>query len=140
MDTYNLGFKIAHVLQGKADPAILKTYQDERHQTAQELIDLDYRLSRMFSAKPSTGADDKTGVSLEEFEAVRRISRQCGRQSPRLTFDGSAVLQERRKMGLRYCCPVQAGLTGSEGGRDPHREGTASRHGELDVLSSSALP
>ncbi|ORY56536.1 FAD monooxygenase [Leucosporidium creatinivorum] len=69
MDTYNLGWKLAHVLQGKADTSILKTYQDERHQTAQELIDLDYRLSRMFSAKPSTGADDKTGVSLEEFEA-----------------------------------------------------------------------
>lgn len=29
MDTYNLGWKLAHVLQGKADPSILKTYQGE---------------------------------------------------------------------------------------------------------------
>lgn len=89
MDTFNLGWKLAHVLQGKADPFILKTYQDERHQTAQELIDLDYKLSRMFSAKPSSGADDKTGVSLEEFEKVSRAHvtvilrfRACRVESP----------------------------------------------------------
>lgn len=68
-DTYSLGWKIAHVLQGKADPSILKTYQSERHQTAQELIDLDYKLSRMFSATPSTDASDKVGFSLPSHAA-----------------------------------------------------------------------
>ncbi|CEQ39678.1 SPOSA6832_01209 [Sporobolomyces salmonicolor] len=73
MDTYNLGWKLAHVLQGKASPEILKTYQCcdaahsgrlkpieflERHQTAKELIDLDYQLSRMFAAKPQRDETD----------------------------------------------------------------------------------
>ena len=43
MDTYNLGWKLASVLKGQADKKILSTYQTERHQTAQELIDLDVR-------------------------------------------------------------------------------------------------
>lgn len=72
MDTYNLGWKLAHVLQGKANPDILKTYQAERLQTARELIDLDYKLSRMFSAKPS---EDGTGVSMKKFEEVCSLIR-----------------------------------------------------------------
>ncbi|GAA6001581.1 hypothetical protein JCM10207_006738 [Rhodosporidiobolus poonsookiae] len=65
-DTYNLGWKLAHVLQGKVSPSILPTYGEERVKTAQELIDLDHKLSRMFAAKP--GAEGKDGVSLEEFK------------------------------------------------------------------------
>ncbi|GAA5918924.1 hypothetical protein JCM1841_006686 [Sporobolomyces salmonicolor] len=68
MDTYNLGWKLAHVLQGKASPEILKTYQSERHQTAKELIDLDYQLSRMFAAKPQRDETDTEGVSLAAFK------------------------------------------------------------------------
>ncbi|GAA5951315.1 hypothetical protein JCM21900_003835 [Sporobolomyces salmonicolor] len=68
MDTYNLGWKLAHVLQGKASPDILKTYQSERHQTAKELIDLDYQLSRMFAAKPQRDETDTEGVSLAAFK------------------------------------------------------------------------
>ncbi|KAK4046534.1 hypothetical protein OIV83_005986 [Microbotryomycetes sp. JL201] len=68
MDTHNLGWKLAHVLTGKAPPSILKTYQDERLLTAQELINLDYKFSRMFSSKPAAGDEDKGGVSMKEFE------------------------------------------------------------------------
>jgi 2-polyprenyl-6-methoxyphenol hydroxylase-like FAD-dependent oxidoreductase len=39
MDTYNLGWKLAHVLQGKAEPSILKTYQGE-------LVSLPFRFLR----------------------------------------------------------------------------------------------
>ncbi|KAM0791503.1 hypothetical protein ACM66B_005956 [Microbotryomycetes sp. NB124-2] len=68
MDTHNLGWKLAHVLTGKAPASILKTYQDERLLTAQELINLDYKFSRMFSSKPAAGEEDKAGVSMKEFE------------------------------------------------------------------------
>ncbi|SCZ88005.1 BZ3500_MvSof-1268-A1-R1_Chr2-1g04128 [Microbotryum saponariae] len=68
-DTYNLGWKLAHVLQRKADPSLLSTYASERHQTAQELIDLDHKLSRMFSSAPSTEEGEPGGVSLKEFTA-----------------------------------------------------------------------
>lgn len=50
--SYNLGWKLASVLRGNASPSILSTYQSERHQTAKELIELDWKLSRMFSSKP----------------------------------------------------------------------------------------
>ncbi|BGP32394.1 hypothetical protein JCM10296v2_004175 [Rhodotorula toruloides] len=69
MDTYNLGWKLAHVLQGKAMPDLLKTYSEERYKAAKELIDLDYKLSRMFSAKPKEEGGDGDGVSLAEFKA-----------------------------------------------------------------------
>ncbi|KAK4049481.1 hypothetical protein OIO90_005432 [Microbotryomycetes sp. JL221] len=68
MDTHNLGWKLAHVLQGKAPSSLLKTYEQERLLTAQELINLDYKFSRMFSSKPSAGDEDKAGVSMKEFE------------------------------------------------------------------------
>lgn len=70
-DTYNLGWKLAHVLQGKADPSLLSTYQHERLQTAKELIDLDRKLSTMFSSTPSADGSNTNGVSLTEFKEVR---------------------------------------------------------------------
>jgi 2-polyprenyl-6-methoxyphenol hydroxylase-like FAD-dependent oxidoreductase len=73
MDTYNLGWKLAAVLRGQATPSILETYQEERHKTAKELIDLDYQLSRMFASKPRADDDvNGEGISLTEFKKVRR--------------------------------------------------------------------
>ncbi|GAA6047438.1 hypothetical protein JCM3770_001305 [Rhodotorula araucariae] len=66
MDTFNLGWKLAHVLQGKAQPSLLDTYGLERHKTAQELINFDYRLSRMWAGKAYN--PDGTLVSHEEFK------------------------------------------------------------------------
>lgn len=64
MDTFNLSWKLAHVVKGLADPVkLLPTYEGERRPVAQSLINLDYRLSRLFSAKP--GESDP-----EEFAAV----------------------------------------------------------------------
>lgn len=50
-DTYNLGWKLALVIKGIAQPSILSTYEDERRRVAQELIAIDHRLSRQFSGK-----------------------------------------------------------------------------------------
>ncbi|GAA5910515.1 hypothetical protein JCM6882_008543 [Rhodosporidiobolus microsporus] len=68
MDTYSLGWKLAAVLRGQAVPALIDTYSEERHKVAQELIDLDYQLSRMFSAKPKGEGEEGEGVSLQEFK------------------------------------------------------------------------
>lgn len=64
MDTFNLAWKIAHVVQGKASPAILSTYNPERRQVAKDLIDYDFKLSRLFSGKPGTGEGT---ISTDEF-------------------------------------------------------------------------
>ncbi|KAE8373036.1 FAD binding domain-containing protein [Aspergillus bertholletiae] len=66
-DTYNLGWKIAHVVKGYSEGSILRTYQSERRRVAQDLIDFDYRLSRLFSTRSAKDTTDK-GVSMEELK------------------------------------------------------------------------
>ncbi|KAE8168374.1 FAD binding domain-containing protein [Aspergillus tamarii] len=66
-DTYNLGWKIAHVVKGYSERSILKTYQSERRRVAQDLIDFDHRLSRLFSGRPAKDVADE-GVSMVEFK------------------------------------------------------------------------
>ena len=45
-DTFNLTWKLAHVIQGRADPSILRTYHSERSQVAADLIEFDHKASR----------------------------------------------------------------------------------------------
>ncbi|KAL1968519.1 hypothetical protein VTN77DRAFT_1729 [Rasamsonia byssochlamydoides] len=69
-DTYNLGWKIASVVKGICDPAILKTYQSERRRVAQDLIAFDHRFSRLFSGRPAKDVMDEEGISMEEFKTA----------------------------------------------------------------------
>ncbi|KAI2791487.1 hypothetical protein POX_c04348 [Penicillium oxalicum] len=43
-DTYNLGWKLAYVIKGKAKASILRTYQGERLPIAKRLLDFDKRM------------------------------------------------------------------------------------------------
>lgn len=61
-DTFNLGWKLASVIAGRADPKLLHTYSLERYAKAKELIDFDRDMAKLFSARSGDGA-----VS-EEFE------------------------------------------------------------------------
>jgi len=45
-DTYNLGWKLVAVLQGRSPASLLHTYNDERHGIAEDLIALDKRWSK----------------------------------------------------------------------------------------------
>lgn len=69
-DTYNLGWKIAAVLNGTANRSILKTYQSERRRIAQDLIAFDHKFSRLFSGRPAKDATDEAGISMDEFKDV----------------------------------------------------------------------
>lgn len=66
-DTFNLGWKLAAVLRGLAEPGLLHSYSAERRAIAQELIDFDREFAKMFSAKPKTDADPD-GVDPAEFQ------------------------------------------------------------------------
>jgi len=66
-DAFNLGWKLAAVLQQLAPPALLHSYSAERQAIAQELIDFDREFARMFSARPRT-ADDQDGIDPAEFQ------------------------------------------------------------------------
>jgi phenol 2-monooxygenase len=57
-DAWNLGWKLAAVLRGSADPELLSTYSDERQKVAAELIDFDRKFAGMFSARPRDSGDE----------------------------------------------------------------------------------
>ncbi len=67
---YNLGWKLAEVIRGRAHKSILETYVTERRQIAQELIEFDHRFSRLFSGRPSKDVLDQEGIDLKTFKQV----------------------------------------------------------------------
>jgi 2-polyprenyl-6-methoxyphenol hydroxylase-like FAD-dependent oxidoreductase len=67
-DSYNLGWKVGLVVKKVLKRSILKTYESERRQIAQDLIAFDHKFSRLFSGKPAKDAMDEMGVNMEEFK------------------------------------------------------------------------
>ena len=72
-DGFNLGWKLAAVLEGRAPESLLSTYEDERKVVAQNLIDFDKEWSDML-ARPADSWDDpgeleRYYVSTFEFPA-----------------------------------------------------------------------
>ena len=49
-DSFNLGWKLASVLKGQCSPDVLHTYSKERRAVANDLIEFDRKLAKMFSA------------------------------------------------------------------------------------------
>jgi phenol 2-monooxygenase len=76
-DTFNLGWKMAHVLQGKAQPKLLHTYETERRKVAQHLIDADRELSKLVATRPS--ADDNSAAAKVDAAKIEAfMKRQSG--------------------------------------------------------------
>ncbi|KAJ5147146.1 hypothetical protein N7526_000498 [Penicillium atrosanguineum] len=72
-DGFNVGWKVALVAAGVASPAILSTYNAERHHLAEMLLDFDRHLSGLFTDnKPSKGipegGSDKTENMIKVLE------------------------------------------------------------------------
>ncbi|MGW1680871.1 FAD-binding monooxygenase [Saccharopolyspora sp. NPDC002376] len=63
-DGWNIAWKVAHVLEGRAPEALLDTYSAERQVIAQNLIDFDKHWSSLMAAKPEE-LDDPS--ELEDF-------------------------------------------------------------------------
>lgn len=55
-DTFNLGWKLVHVLQGRADAGLLRSYSRERLAEARRLVETDHAWARIMSA-PTTAAE-----------------------------------------------------------------------------------
>ena len=66
MDAYNLTWKLALVLQGKLQQQILETYNTERLQIAQELIDFDRKISHVYIKQLS---DNNSEITKEYHKA-----------------------------------------------------------------------
>lgn len=59
-DTFNLGWKLAHVLQGRGAPSLLRTYSAERWVEAKRLVDTDHEWARIMSAPPGQSELDNS--------------------------------------------------------------------------------
>ena len=65
-DAFNLGWKLAAVLQGRSPESLLHTYSAERQAVAQELIDFDREWAAMLSG--SVGAcEAKDGAQVQRY-------------------------------------------------------------------------
>ena len=69
-DAFNLGWKLAAVLQGRSPVDLLRTYSDERQTVAKDLIDFD-RFWSAFVAQPTfdPAHPEAGGVTAEELRA-----------------------------------------------------------------------
>ncbi|KAJ3718981.1 FAD binding domain-containing protein [Lentinula raphanica] len=65
-DSYNLAWKLVHVLKGTARRTLLQTYELERRQYALDLIAFDKKFAKLFSGKPYSELN-LDGVSHAEF-------------------------------------------------------------------------
>jgi phenol 2-monooxygenase (NADPH) len=69
-DAFNLGWKLASVLQGRARPELLRTYSAERHAIAQQLIDFDKEWSKIMASPPKDPhRPELGGVDPQELQA-----------------------------------------------------------------------
>lgn len=68
-DTFNLGWKLVHVLQGRADPGLLRSYSKERLTEAKRLVETDHEWARIASA-PTTQAERE---GKEEPRIIRQF-------------------------------------------------------------------
>src|SRR5699024_1770296 len=63
-DGFNRGWKLAAVLQGRSPARLLMTYDQERREVAQSLIDFDLKWSAAMAARPADSGDSaETGMN-----------------------------------------------------------------------------
>lgn len=65
-DAWNLGWKLAAVLSGRAKPELLHTYSEERQAVARELIDFDREFSSLFSARARNATEPESALPAPE--------------------------------------------------------------------------
>ena len=69
-DTFNLGWKLISVLEGRAIPELLRTYTVERHAIAQGLIDFDKEWSKIMASPPKDpNRPEPGGLDPAELQA-----------------------------------------------------------------------
>ncbi len=69
-DSFNLGWKLAAVLDGRARPELLRTYSAERQVIAQGLIDFDKEWSKIMASQPrDPNRPELGGVDPQELQA-----------------------------------------------------------------------
>ncbi len=105
-DTFNLGWKLAAVLQGKADAKLLQTYEAERRKVAFMLINADREMSKLVATRPTANKDEqpvkKSTADIEKF-----IARQNGFiAGTSIGYDASYLCTGHENQGLATGYPI----------------------------------
>ena len=103
-DTWNLGWKLAAVLRGRAHPELLHTYSEERQEVARELIDFDREFAAMFSAHPGGQGADPEKFQRYFRDQGRFTAGVAVRYAPSMITSGAAHqhLAEGLPVGMRF--------------------------------------
>ena len=110
-DTFNLGWKLAAVLDGRAKPELLRTYSAERHAIARELIDFDKEWSKIMASQPrDPGHPELGGVDPQELQehfvkSGRYTAGVATRYAPTTALTAEGVHQDLAKgypIGMRF--------------------------------------
>ena len=91
-DADNLGWKLAAVLRGHADEALLESYNDERLEAAQENVKVTRRTARFL--RPADGIERafrKATISLAKQHPFARSLVNTGRMAVANTYRGSRI-------------------------------------------------
>ena len=107
-DTFNLGWKLIHVLSGRADPRLLRSYTQERWTEAKRLVETDHQWSRVMSAPTTQAERDGT----QEPRIIRQFK-------DNLAFTGGTAVKYDTSY-LFAAGQYQALATGEEIGRRFH--------------------
>jgi phenol 2-monooxygenase len=110
-DAFNLGWKLASVLDGRARPELLRTYSAERHAIAQGLIDFDKEWSKIMASQPlDPSRPELGGVDPQELQAYfvksgRYTAGVATRYAPTTVLTAAATHQDLAKgftIGMRF--------------------------------------
>jgi len=110
-DTFNLGWKLASVLDGRAGPELLRTYSTERHAIAQGLIDFDKEWSKIMASPPKDPTRQELGgVDPQELQAYfvksgRYTAGVATHYAPKTVLTAEATHQDLAKgftIGMRF--------------------------------------
>jgi len=110
-DTFNLGWKLVSVLEGRAKPELLRTYSTERQTIAQGLIDFDKEWSKIMASQPlDPNRPQLGGVDPAELQAYfvmsgRYTAGVATRYAPTTMLTAAATHQALAKgftIGMRF--------------------------------------
>ncbi|KAH6668424.1 FAD binding domain-containing protein [Halenospora varia] len=107
-DGYNMGWKLASILKGKATPELLRTYNIEREKVAATLIDFDRTWAKQMSSKSRKGP---YGVHSGDEEDFSETFVKAGRYTAGLTatYDDS-MLTNARDSGQTLAPGLRVGM------------------------------
>ncbi len=102
-DTFNLGWKLVHVLQGRAAPDLLRSYSAERWVEAKRLIDTDHQWARIMSAPPGQSELDGAGMPRFQKQFIENLEFTGGLA---VQYDQSALIAAPDYQHLAKGLPV----------------------------------